>query len=58
MQRNNEDQFWSLRTKNKKIWRKNIINFHKKEKGQTNLLYEMKVLQELHTRNNASLRNE
>ena len=32
MQRNNEDQFRSLRTKNKKNWRKNIISFHKKKK--------------------------
>ena len=30
MQRNNKDQFRSLRTKNNKIWRKNIISFHKK----------------------------
>lgn len=34
MQHNNEDQFRSLRTKNIKIWRKNIISFHKKKENK------------------------
>ena len=38
MQHNNEDQFRSLRTKNIKIWRKNIISFSKKKKGKDSYL--------------------
>ena len=38
MQHNNEDQFRSLRTKNIKIWRKNIISFSKKKKEKDSYL--------------------
>ena len=38
-----------------KFGEKTSLAFIKKEKGQTKLSYEMKFLQELPTRNNASL---
>ena len=60
MQRNNEGQFRSLRTKNDKIWRKISLALIKKEKekGQSKLSYKMKFLRELLTRNKASQRTE